>query len=90
MPRMFNPEAHQRRDKVLEGVKKYHRHAVQHAGLVRSDDPIWDEHWGANIMKERYTYSDNIKAMTLDTRASEDLTLIFALASPSYLLKSLS
>ena len=90
MPRIFNPEAHQRRERVLEGVKRYHRHAAQHAGLAKPGDPIWDEHWGAKIMKERYTYSDNMKAITLDARASEDLTLIFALASSSYMLISLS
>lgn len=78
IPRICSPKAHRKRDRALEGVKRYHRHAVQHAGLVKSDDPIWDEHWGAKIMKERYTYSENMEAMTLDARASEDLTLLFA------------
>ena len=80
-PRWWNPKAFAIRQRVLEAVKRWHKHAFEHSGLAKVDDEMWDPYWGAKIMKERYTYADKMEAMSLDARASEDLAIIFALVS---------
>lgn len=78
LPRWWNPEAYALREKVLEGIKRWHSHAYEHSGLAKDDDDVWDPQWGAKIMKVRYTYADKMEPMSYDARASEDLALIFA------------
>ena len=78
LPRWWNPKAYTVRDKVLEGIKRWYRHALEQSGLAQDEDEIWDPHWGAKIMKVRYTYADKMEPMSYAARASKDLALIFA------------
>ncbi|KAI5200836.1 cytochrome P450, partial [Aureobasidium subglaciale] len=80
LPRWTNRAAYRARDRVLGAIMRWHSHAVEHAGCEpRADDSIWDEYWGAKIMKERYAYATKTEHLSAEAKASEDLAMIFAM-----------
>ena len=79
LPRWWNPKAHRARDKCLAAIKKWHLHAWSHVDHSRDDDSVaWEPYFGARIMRTRYTYAKKMEATTDESRAAEDLGMIFA------------
>ena len=80
-PRWLNPKAHRARDRCLAAIKKWHIYAWEHTDRSQDDDNIsWEQYFGARIMRTRYTYARKMDATSDESRAAEDLAMIFALS----------
>ena len=79
-PRWLTPGCYKNRDRVLEGLKKWHRFAKEKSDYSKTgdDDVEWDEYWGSTFLKARYLFRKEIKAMDEDAYASDDLALLVA------------
>lgn len=77
LPRWLIPRAYRVRQRLLNGVKRWHQHAHRNYDCSRlePDDPIWEPFFGFKLMRSREHYSMN--TMSADARATEDLGLIF-------------
>lgn len=83
LPRWWNPKAHRARDRCLAAIQKWHLHAWDHVDRSKDDDSVpWEPYFGARIMRTRYTYAKGIEATSDESRAAEDLAMIFALNPP--------
>ncbi|KAK3682774.1 cytochrome P450 [Podospora appendiculata] len=80
LPRWLIPEAFRVRDRLLGGIKAWHVHAHQHSDCNRlgPDDPEWEPYFGIKLVRRRQQYALELKEMTADARAAEDLGLLFA------------
>ncbi|KAH8892796.1 cytochrome P450 [Thozetella sp. PMI_491] len=80
-PRWLIPKAYEARERLLAGIKRWHTYAHQHSDCtqVAPTDPDWDPHLGTKFVKARQFRYLQMKPMTAEARACEDLGLIFAL-----------
>ena len=78
VPRCLHLKAYSARDKLLQVLKRWHRFAREHSGFADDGNVMWEPYWGARLMKERDLYASEMEGMTVDSRASEDLGLLFA------------
>jgi len=76
-PRWLTPGAYAARDRVLNGLKKWHRYALEHSD-VKDTGPDWDEAWGSVYLKVRHNFRSPIEQMDADAHASDDLALLLA------------
>ncbi|KAK7749838.1 hypothetical protein SLS53_000419 [Cytospora paraplurivora] len=79
-PRWITPWSYAARDRVLEGIKKWHQYALAHADVTQAgaSDPEWEENWGSVYLKVRYNFRSAMEAMDADAHASDDLALMVA------------
>lgn len=79
LPRWLIPTAYRVRKRLLQSVKRWHKHAHEHYDCSRlePEDPDWEPYFGSKLMRAREHYSLNTPQMTPDARATEDLGLIF-------------
>ena len=79
LPRWWSPKAYKARDKCLAAITKWHLHAWNNVDHSKDHDSVaWEPYFGARIMRTRYTYAKNMEATTDESRAAEDLAMIFA------------
>jgi hypothetical protein len=80
MPRWLIPSAYRNRDRLLRMIKEWHAYAHLHSDCsdLGSEAPDWDEYFGHKLVKARQAYALNMKPMTAQARASQDLGLMFA------------
>lgn len=79
-PRWLSPLAYKRRDKMLKMIKEWHTFANAHSDFTKTgaNDPEWDPYFGTKYVKARQSIFHGIESMNADSRASEDLGLLFA------------
>ncbi|KAF6819864.1 hypothetical protein CPLU01_12923 [Colletotrichum plurivorum] len=79
-PYALASRAYQSRQRVLDGIKRWHAYARQHSDFRRDGpgDEGWDEHWGSTLLKVRLQWGQDTQLMNDDALASEDLALITA------------
>ncbi|KAF3015966.1 hypothetical protein E8E14_012770 [Neopestalotiopsis sp. 37M] len=79
-PRWLIPSAYQARDRILNGIKKWHAHAHANTDCTKimDEDPEWEPYFGSKLIRARQEYALKMKLMDSDARASEDLGLIMA------------
>ena len=79
-PRWLIPDAYAARMRVTDGIKRWHKFANKNSnGLKLSpDDPEWDPHWGARIIRARRQHMSAMHFMDDDAKAAEDLAFLFA------------
>lgn len=79
-PSWLIPRAHRARKRLIQHVKKWHRHAQEHVEFahVSDEDPDWEPFWGSRLMRVRQQYEHTTNAMNEDARACEDVGLIWA------------
>lgn len=55
-PRWLIPRAFQARDRVINGIEKWHKYALEHGDYTNIGDgePDWDPIWGTQYSKVRY------------------------------------
>lgn len=80
LPKWATPKSWKRREKVLEGIKKWHKYALEHTDLSKEGpkDQDWDEFWGSTYLKARYRFVSAIPDMDDDAHAADDLALMVA------------
>lgn len=79
LPKWMTPGSWAKREKVLEGIKRWHRFAVQHCDPAKeAGGKDWDEYWGSTYLKARYSFVSAIPVMTEDAHAADDLALMVA------------
>lgn len=80
LPRWMARGAHQKRDKMIQSIAKWHRFASKHSDYTNVE-PIedeWDPYWGSDYLKVRQKLGRNRDSMNDDALAAEDLSLMFA------------
>ncbi|KAI3401885.1 hypothetical protein diail_6444 [Diaporthe ilicicola] len=64
------------------GIKKWHAYAHGHSDCSKLslDDPEWDPYFGSKLIHARkdYPHPREMKPMSADVRAYEDMRLMFA------------
>ena len=80
LPRWLAPRAHRSRAKMLGIIKNWHAHANARTDFTKvgRNDPEWEPFLGTKLIKERQRFMHDIDIMDADSRASEDLGLLFA------------
>lgn len=79
LPRWLNPRAHRARDRCLAAITKWYLYAWEYTDQSSNDDSMaWEPYFGARIMRTRYQYARNMEATSDESRAAEDLAMIFA------------
>ena len=55
LPRWIIPKAYRRRAKMLENIKRWHKHAHEHFDCTRErkDDPDWEPYFGSKFSRRR-------------------------------------
>ncbi|KAI0483446.1 cytochrome P450 [Xylaria cf. heliscus] len=76
-PRWLTPKAYEARDKVLTGIKKWHRHALERSDVTNTEAE-WDDSWGSAYLKVRYNFRSPVDHMDADAHAADDLALLVA------------
>ena len=73
-PRWLCPTAYKARDRVLQGLKNWHKFAHERSDCTElgSDDGDWDPYFGSRFMKERQSYCMRMDPMNADAVAAED------------------
>jgi len=84
VPRWLAPRAHRSRDKMLGTIKSWHAYANERTDFnkVDSKDPDWEPFLGTKFVRERHRFLHDIDIMDADSRASEDLGLLFGYVGP--------
>ncbi|TGJ85106.1 hypothetical protein E0Z10_g3639 [Xylaria hypoxylon] len=79
-PRILAPKAYGARQRILDGIKRWHSHARQHSDYRHNgaDAPAWDEYWGSVWFKVRQRWGQDTGGMNDDALASEDLFVLTA------------
>ena len=78
-PRWMNPSAWKARERCLDTITKYHKHAWENVDHEKDDDSVeYEEFFGARIMRVRYAYAKKMEKMSDEARAAEDLAMVFA------------
>ncbi|KAI8953278.1 cytochrome P450 [Xylaria longipes] len=79
-PKVFARRAFAARQRVLDGIKKWHRLARQHSDYRKNgpEHPDWDEYWGSSWLKVRQQWGIDTGCMDDDALASEDLAIMTA------------
>ncbi|KAI0415920.1 cytochrome P450 [Xylaria grammica] len=79
-PRIFAPKAYGARQRILDGIKRWHAYARQHSDYRNNgaDAPSWDEYWGSVWFKVRQRWGQDTGGMNDDALASEDLFVLTA------------
>jgi hypothetical protein len=82
LPRVMAPAAYAVRDRVLDGIKKWHKYASEHSDyrVNGPEAPEWDEFWGSKYLKIRQQNGRATDSMTDVAMAAEDLALLVAYA----------
>ncbi|KAI0195402.1 cytochrome P450 [Xylaria flabelliformis] len=80
LPKFLAPRAYRARQRVLDGIKKWHQFARQHSDYRNnsSEYPDWDEYWGSSWIKARQQWGMDTGCMDDDALASEDLAVMTA------------
>lgn len=79
LPKWMTPKSWRAREKVLEGIKTWHRYALTHADpFKKGEENTWDEYWGSTYLKARYRFVSAIPSMDDDAHAADDLALMVA------------
>jgi hypothetical protein len=76
-PRWIALKSYGVRDRVLNGIKKWHRFAVEHSDPTKLDDD-WDEIWGSQYLRARYNFRQVIDDIDADAHVSNYLALMVA------------
>ncbi|KAI0506896.1 cytochrome P450 [Xylaria bambusicola] len=79
-PRLLAPKAYGARQRILDGIKRWHSFARGHSDYRQngSDAPSWDEYWGSVWFKVRQRWGQDTGGMNDDALASEDLFVLTA------------
>ncbi|KAI8623282.1 cytochrome P450 [Xylariaceae sp. FL1651] len=79
-PRLLAPKAYKARQRVLNGIKRWHDYARRHSDYRQNgpDIPVWDEYWGSVWFKVRHQWGKNTGDMNDDALASDDLFILTA------------
>ncbi|EER43368.1 conserved hypothetical protein [Histoplasma capsulatum var. duboisii H88] len=62
LPSIFTPEAAASRDAMVSALERWEEEASRHRKFedVESEDPAWDEYWGARLVRQRHrTFLNN-------------------------------
>ncbi|KAI9664061.1 MAG: hypothetical protein M1821_007552 [Bathelium mastoideum] len=79
LPRWMIPKSYKLRDKLRQGVKKWHTLAKKFDARTCTDDPVKEGLlWGSTAMRERNKMLLSVAKQTEDSVASTDLGLIWA------------
>ena len=80
VPRWLCPSAYKARDRLISGIKEWHKFAHEHSDCTKvgPEDPDWDPYWGCKLLKARQEYCLQMGVMDADAIAAEDLGLLFA------------
>ncbi|KAI1309762.1 cytochrome P450 [Xylaria venustula] len=79
-PRILAPKVYGARQRILNGIKRWHTHARQHSDYRQNgaEAPTWDEYWGSVWFKVRQRWGQDTGGMNDDALASEDLFVLTA------------
>lgn len=81
-PRFTIPKAYEARDKVHESTKRWLKDAWERHDWS-SPDVDWEENFGSRVMRAREKNFEEAVGSSLDSRASNEMGLMFALVSHS-------
>jgi hypothetical protein len=76
-PRWLMPEAYRRRDRLLEGILRWHKYAREHFD-ESAGDPDWEECYGSRFSKARQDFFAGFEAFDARACAADDLSFIWA------------
>ena len=77
-PRWFAPKAWAARQRILDGVKKWHTYAKARFDESCIDEDGHDPFFGTQLIRQRQEYFGEMEFMDADAMAAEDLGLIWA------------
>ncbi|ORY70233.1 cytochrome P450 [Pseudomassariella vexata] len=79
IPRFLIPEAYQARERLLESIRRWYKHAREHfdESLIGPDGDA-DPYWGSQLVRSRQKVLLEIDSQDDDTIAAADLGLIWA------------
>lgn len=79
-PRFLWPEPYEARDRILDGLERWHDFAREHSNphLAADDERPDDEYWGSAWIRYRYRWGQNTKILDRRALAAEDLTMLTA------------
>jgi hypothetical protein len=80
IPRWMAPRAYRVRDRLHTSVKKWHAFAIEKFDWTNEnlEEVIWEENFGAKLMRERQKISKLIDGFNENAMAANDLGLIWA------------
>lgn len=77
-PRWMIPKAYEVRDKLHKGMKKWHGFARDGYDWKLEDEGLWEEFFGAKVMRDRQMMFRAVEGMSDDAIAAVDLGMIWA------------
>ncbi|KAM0435849.1 hypothetical protein ACHAPT_002740 [Fusarium lateritium] len=80
LPKWLIPGAYRRREKMLQGIMRWHKFAHEHydCSNVSSQDTEWEPYFGSKFSKRRQNTFAKWEAMDARAKAAEDLSFIWA------------
>ena len=84
MPRWLRPSIYARRDRMVKGIERWHRYAIENykaaggKGTAGSGEEAWEPFFGSKFSRKRHGLFDDWECMDARAKASEDMAFIWA------------